>query len=217
MPTPLTGKDVTAIAITTGGSNLWIVQIECASGTLGSKVNTGAYTDGIEVDPAEAVILNISDLGGTEVLDFSYGDTVAFTIDTNDYTIQLDEAILANTDYYLDNNAVPFTDSGLITFIGIGGITEEKVDGTENIDGDSEFETSEGVGITEDVEEEQEVETSETVNLSESHYIEDEQETDEIIKATENITFYQGDADQWTKSNPTSNDNWVKNSSGDIV
>ena len=217
MPAPLTGKDVTAITITTGGSNAWRVNIKCSSGTLAHRDNGAAYTDGIEVDPAEAIMLNIGDIGGTEPLDFSYGDTVVFTIDTDNYTIQLDESILANTDYYLDSNAVPFTNVGLTTFIGIGGITEEGIGTTENIDNDTETELSEGIGITETIVDEQEFETSETINLSESCYIEDEQETDEIINIVEDITFYHGDVDQWTKSNPTSNDNWVKSNDGDIV
>ena len=217
MPIPLTGKDVTAITITTGGSNAWRINIKCASGVLAYRDNGAAYTDGIEVDPAEAIILNVSDIGGTEPLDFSYGDTVAFTLDGSGYTIQLDESILTDIDYYLDDNAVPFTDVGLTTFIGIGGITDESIGATENIDDDKEFELSEGIGITEAIVDEQEFETSETINLSENFDMDNEQETDEHVGIVENITFYQGEADQWTKTSPTSNDNWAKNKDGDIL
>ena len=164
----------------------------------------------------KASIKNESDLK-EYIIKLAQNGIKIIRLDAVGYTIQLDESILASIDYYLDDNGVPFTDAGLTTFIGIGAITNESVDGIENIDSDSEFEVSEGIGITEDVEDEQEVETSETINLSESIYVEDEQETDEIINGIEDVTFHQGDADQWTKSNPTSNDNWVKNSNGDIV
>jgi hypothetical protein len=209
MPVVLTGKDVTAITITTGGSNAWRVNIKCASGTLGYRDNGSGYVDDIEVDPAEAIILNVGDIGATEPLDFSYGDTAAFTLDAVVHTIQLDESIVANTDYYLDTNAVPFTDAALTTFIGIGDITEEEVSASENIDTDPvENSISEGIGITEDSSEEQEYSVSETISITEYIDTEDEQEVIESIGISETNIDRIGDG--WTKTSPTANADWTK-------
>ncbi len=219
MPVPLTGLDVTACTITSGGTNSWIVILSgITTGEMARRVRGGAYTDGAEVSPAEAIVLNISDVGGTEVLDFSYGDTVDFTLDAVGYTIELDEAILANTNYYLDTNGVPFTDVALTTFIGIGDITDENIGTTENTDTEPEYSLSEGVGITEDSVGEPEYSTAEIINIVEAVSVDDEQETHENVGVSETIKNFISDASgsQFTKTSPSSNANWTK-MNGDIA
>ena len=218
MPVPLTGKDVTAIAITSGGSNAWIFEVHCGSGQMGQRVRGGAYTDGVEVDPAEQIYIKADNDSGTEPLDFSYGDTVLITIDAVEYTVQLDESILANTNYYIDANGVPFTDSALTTFIGIGSITEEDIGTTENVGSDVEYSTSEGIGVVEEVDSEIEYSTVEIINIVETFDDEDEQETHEILGVMETINYIISGTTigQFTKTSPSSNANWTKKD-GDIL
>ena len=218
MPVPLTGLDLTNIFITTVGTNLWDVQIRgITTGLMGSRINDDDYVDAAEVSPAEAIVLHIDDISGTEVLDFAYGDTFLLTLDAVGITIHLDENILANTDYYLDENGVPFTDSALTTFIGIGEITEENIDGIENTDIDiPEVGISEGISASEETGEELEYSTSESLAISESNFIEAEQEIEESVNTLEENTGNIGIAGGWTKTSPSSNDNWVKKD-GDIA
>ena len=219
MPVPLTGLDITACTITSGGSNSWIVTLSgITTGEMARRENGGAYTDGAEVSPAEAIVLNIIDVGSTEPLDFSYGDTIDFTLDAVGYTIQLDESILANTNYYIDTNGVPFTDSALTTFIGVGNITEEDVGATENIDSDVEYSTSEGIGVTEEIDSDIEYSTVEEISIVEDHDTDDEQETHEMLGVLETINYVISgtSVSQFTKISPSSNANWTKKY-GDIL
>ncbi len=218
MPVNIKGKDVTALTITTGGSNIWHAEIFNADAQkMAARVNGGSYIDGNESVNDEEIWLNFNDFGGAEPLDFAHGDTINFTIDTVAYVIILDSNLVVDVPYYIDTNGTLFTDRAL-TIIFYGNIHSENMGQGEAVIEEAEVAIDENLAIAELSVKEGEVQVSESMAITElidtpSHVNEVEENmgiSEIIVSSVGAITS------EFVKKNPPSTITWTKKQ-GDIT